>query len=141
MARNTAALRMKADDYNAGKISREEYDTVDSMKRNELSNMAVYVAGIGEIVIVAIGVGILYSLHSNDSIEQNNWGLSVFIAFGSAAWLVVAIPWFVLEKRRPGQAIPAGKNLFTAGLWQLHRAATQIWKLKQSLAYLIGMEP
>lgn len=108
------------------------------MKRNELSNMALYISGIGEIVILAISVAILYRVHSNASPEQNNWGLSILIAFGSAAWLLLAIPWFVLEKRRPGQPVPAGKNLLTAGWWQLQRAATQIWRLKQSLAYLIG---
>lgn len=138
LARNTVALRLKADEYSAGNITREEYDTADSMKRNELSNMALYISGIGEIVILAMSVAILYRVRSNASTEQNNWGLSILIAFGSAAWLLLAIPWFVLEKRRPGQPIPAGKNLLTAGWWQLQRAATQIWRLKQSLAYLIG---
>ena len=138
LARNTLALRLKADEYNAGNITREEYDTADSMKRNELSNMALYISGIGEIFILVIGVAILHGVHSNASAEQNNWGLSILIAFGSAAWLVLAIPWFVLEKRRPGQLVPVGKNLLTAGWWQLQRAATQIWRLKQSLAYLIG---
>ena len=138
LARNTLALRLKAEEYNAGNITREEYDTADSMKRNELSNMALYISGIGEIFILVIGVAILHGVHSNASAEQNNWGLSILIAFGSAAWLVLAIPWFVLEKRRPGQLVPVGKNLFTAGWWQLQRAATQIWRLKQSLAYLIG---
>ena len=109
------------------------------MKRNEISNMALYISGIGEIVIIAISIAILYSIHSNSSAEQNNWGLSILIAWGSAAWLALAIPWFVLEKRRPGQRVPAGKNLLTAGLWQLQRATREIWRLKQSLAYLIGI--
>ena len=138
LARNTVALRLKADEYNAGNITREEYDMADSMKRNELSNMALYISGIGEIVILAISVAILYGIHTRASAEQNNWGLSTLIAFGSAAWLILAIPWFVLEKRRPGQPVPMGKNLFSASWWQLQRAATQIWKLKQSLAFLIG---
>ena len=100
--------------------------------------MALYISGIGEIVILTISVAILYGIHSRASAEQNNWGLSTLIAFGSASWLILAIPWFVLEKRRPGQPVPMGKNLLTAGWWQLQRAATQIWKLKQSLAFLIG---
>ena len=41
-----------------------------------------------------------------------------------------------LEKRRPGQ--DPGMNIVLAGFWQLYRAFTQIWQLKQSLAYLIG---
>ena len=125
--------------YNAGIISREKYDFVDSMKRNEICNMGLYVSGIGEIVVVAIGIGILYGVNSNASEANNNWGLSVLIAWGSAVWLILAIPWFILEKRRPGQPLPPGKSVVSAGLWQLRRAAGKIWKLKQSLAYLIGM--
>lgn len=138
LARNTPALREQAEKYNAGTISRETYDAVDSMKRNEICNMALYVSGIGALPVIAIAIGILYAVNSNGSEANNNWGLSVLMAWGSAVWLTLAIPWFVLEKKRPGQPLPPGKNIVSAGLWQLRRAATNIWKLKQSLAYLIG---
>ena len=141
LARNTPEIRQKVHEYRIGKITREEYDIADSMKRNELSNLALYVSGIGEIIICAFIIAILHGIHSNRSAEQNNWGLSVAVAFGSAAWLMVALPWFFLEKRRPSQPIPPGKNVLTAGLWQMRRGATQIWKLKTSLAYLIGKTP
>lgn len=139
LARNTPTLREHAEKYNAGEISREEYDAVDSMKRNEICNMGLYISGMGEIPLVAIGIGILYSIHSNASTANNNWGLSVLIGWSSSIWLVLAVPWFVLEKRRPGQPLPPGKSIITAGLWQIYRAGTQIWRLKQSLAYLVGM--
>lgn len=141
LARNTPTLREHAERYNAGEISRDEYDAVDSAKRNEICNTALYICGMGEIPIVAIGIGILYGVHSNASTANNSWGLSVLIAWSSALWLVLAIPWFVLEKRRPGQPLPPGKSHVTAGLWQIYRAAIQVWRLKQSLAYLIGMLP
>lgn len=141
LARNTPILRKHAERYNAREISREEYDAVDSTKRNEICNMGLYISGMGEIPFVAVGIGILYGVHSNASTANNNWGLSVLIAWSSAFWLVLAIPWFVLEKRRPGQPLPPGKNYVTAGLWQIYRAAIQVWRLKQSLAYLIGMLP
>jgi hypothetical protein len=64
------------------------------------------------------------------STENNNWGLSIFNAFGSAAELMLAVPWFILEKRRPGQPTPAGMNIIQAGIWQIYRAALDIWKLK-----------
>ena len=139
LARNTLTLREHAEKYNSGKITREEYDTVDSMKRNEIVNMGLYVCGVGQLPLVAIGIGILYGLHSNASTANNNWALSVIVAWTSTYWLILAIPWFFLEKRRPGQPLPPGKNYLTAGLWQIYRAAIQIWRLKQSLAYLIGI--
>ncbi|KAJ9201375.1 hypothetical protein DTO164E3_3682 [Paecilomyces variotii] len=136
LARNTAELKAKAEDYMAGVISRDEYDHADTMKRSQLANMAFYIQSIGEIVILAIIVGIMFGLNVNASEANNNWGLSVLIAFASGVWLLLSIPWFILEKRRPGQD-PRG-NIILAGLKQLSYALSQVWKLKQSLLYLIG---
>lgn len=138
LARNTASQMRKADDLNAGRISLVDYHIADSLKRNELSNIALCLQ-VCVIPICAVIVGILYALRIDDSIENNNWGISVVIAFGSGVWLLLAIPWFVLEKRRKGQDIPPGMNIVTAGLWQLYRAFGYMWKLKQSLYFLLGM--
>ncbi|KAL8939782.1 MAG: hypothetical protein Q9216_003169 [Gyalolechia sp. 2 TL-2023] len=138
LARNTPQLRAKAEEYTDGKITREEYDHVDMMQRSRLANMAFYIQSCGEIVILAVIVGILFAVNVRASEANNNWGLSVLIAFATGVWLLLAIPWFVLEKRRPGQSIPPNMNIVTAGFWQLYRAITQIWRLKQSLLYLVG---
>ncbi|KAK4997369.1 hypothetical protein LTR28_013997, partial [Elasticomyces elasticus] len=106
------------------------------MKRNELSNVAFYIQSLGEIVILAIIVGIMFGVNVNESTAANNWGLSVLIAFATAVWILLSLPWFVLEKRRPGQDTRG--NIVVAGLRQLWAAMTQIWQLKQSLFYLIG---
>ncbi|EUC39913.1 hypothetical protein COCMIDRAFT_31045, partial [Bipolaris oryzae ATCC 44560] len=103
LARNTEAVRTKAGQLTEGTITRDEYEFVDMMKRNEISNTAFYVQSIIEIFILAIIVGIMFSLHINDSAENNNWGLSVLIFFATGVWVICAIPGFVLEKRRPGQ--------------------------------------
>ena len=136
LARNTAALREKAQQYEDGSISKADYDFADSMKRNELSNMAFYIQSIGETIILATIVGVMFGVNVNASTANNNWGLSVLIAYASGIWILLAIPWFILEKRRPGQ--DPGMNIILAGFWQLYRALTQIWQLKQSLFYLIG---
>ena len=116
-------------------------DTVDSMKRNQINNMGECICGLGQPPLIAIGIGILYGLHSNASTANNNWALCVLISWTSVYWLLLALPWFLLEKKRPGQPLPPGKNFLTAGLWQTYRAARQIWKLRQTLMYLISMRP
>ncbi|GAB7356451.1 hypothetical protein MBLNU459_g7219t1 [Dothideomycetes sp. NU459] len=136
LARNTREMRDKAQAYEDGDITRQEYDHADSMKRNQLSNMAFVTQSAGEMVILAVIVGIMFGLNVNASTANNNWGLSVLIAFASGVWLLLSIPWFVLEKRRPG--MKAGTNIVIAGIWQLWHAVTQIWHLRQSLCYLIG---
>jgi len=136
LARNTRALRDEARKYEAGEISREQYEFTDSMKRNEISNTAFYIQSLGEILILAVIVGIMFGIGVNQSEQKNNWGLSVLIAFATGVWLLLALPWFALEKKRPGQ--DPGMNIVIAGFWQLYRAITQIWQLKQSFFYLIG---
>jgi hypothetical protein len=111
-----------------GEISRADYDYADTMKRSELSNIALCVQSVGEIVILAIIARILWGVKVNDSTHKNNWELSILIAIATGVWLLLAIPWFIKEKRRPGQKVPPGMNIITIGLWQL----------RQSLIYLIG---
>lgn len=67
--------------------------------------MSFYISSVGEIVILAIIVGILFAVDVNASTANNNWGLSVLIAFGTGVWLLLAIPWFIKEKRRAGQSV------------------------------------
>ncbi|KAJ5172809.1 Major facilitator superfamily domain general substrate transporter [Penicillium capsulatum] len=137
LARNTIEMKEKADAYVAGSITRDQYDYADSMMRSRLANIAFYVQSVAEIFILAVIVGIMFGLDVNASEDKNNWGLSVLIAFVSGVWLLVSLPWFFLEKHRPGQD-PGRRSVLVAGLWQLWHALKQIWHLKQSLLYLIG---
>lgn len=98
-------MREKAAQYEAGEITRAEYDYADMLKRSELSNVSFYIQSLGEIVILAIIVGIMFGIDVNASVANNNKGLSVLIAFASGMWLLLAIPWFVKEKRRAGQEV------------------------------------
>ncbi|KAJ5728702.1 uncharacterized protein N7483_003210 [Penicillium malachiteum] len=137
LARNTVEMKEKADEYNSGIITREQYNYADTMMRSRLANIAFYVQSVAEIFILASIVGIMFGLDVNASQANNNWGLSVLIAFASGVWVLVALPWFFLEKRRPGLD-PGKRSIFIAGIWQLWHAMRQIWHLKQSLLYLIG---
>lgn len=138
LARNLPVLRRKAEELKAGSISRAEYDRVDSMNRSKMYNIPNYVVSPFQVLILAICNMILYRLDAKESDAKSNWGISVIIAFNSALALVFSLPWFVLEKRRPGQTPPANMNIIRAGLWQWGQTASHIWRLKQTLLYLIG---
>jgi MFS-type transporter involved in bile tolerance (Atg22 family) len=137
LARNTPEMKAKAEAYVAGTITRHEYNYADSMMRSRLANVAYIIQSVAEVVMLAIIIGIMFGLKVQDSVANNNWGLSVLIAFGSAIWLVVSLPWFFMEKRRPGQD-PGKRSILIAGLWQIWHAMKATWRLKQSLIYLIG---
>ncbi|KIW15079.1 hypothetical protein PV08_07866 [Exophiala spinifera] len=138
LARNQPIMRQKAEQYEKGEITREDYDFADMMERNKVYNVAFIMQSAGEIVILAILVGILFALDVDASAANNLWGLSVLIAYATGVWICLAIPWFILEKRRPGQQLPPGMNVISVGFWNIWRALVQIWELKQSLIYLIG---
>lgn len=138
LARNTPWIKESRTAFENDEITLHEMDRRDEMERSRLSNVGFYIQSVGEIVILAIIVGIMFALHVDRSEKDNNWGLSVLIAFATACWLALSMPWFVLEKKRPGMKIPPGLNIVTVGFWQLYEAATQIWQLKQSLIFLAG---
>ncbi|KAI1269935.1 MFS general substrate transporter [Xylariaceae sp. FL1019] len=138
LARNTPLLKEAARAYADGEITHHEYDHQDEMERSRLSNIAFYIQSVGEIVILAIIVGILFGVKVDASTENNNRGQSVLIAFSTGVWLLLSIPWFIIEKKRPGLKVPPGQNMVTVGFWQLKEALGQIWHLKMSLVYLFG---
>ncbi|KAL9468576.1 hypothetical protein ACSS6W_010270 [Trichoderma asperelloides] len=138
LARNTTKLKDSRLQYESGDITLEELDRRDEMERSRLSNVSFYIQSVGEVVILAVIVGIMFGVKVDDSTENNNWGLSVLIAFATAVWLVLSLPWFFVEKKRPGMQIPPGYNIVTVGFWQLYEAMTQIRQLKQSLIFLAG---
>ncbi|RYP33060.1 hypothetical protein DL767_004910 [Monosporascus sp. MG133] len=136
LARNTPEMKEKADAYVAGTITRDEYDYADSLKRSRVVNVAFVIQSFAEVIVLAIMIGVMFGLKVRESQANNDLGLSAIIAFATAIWLVVSLPWFFLEKHRPGQD-PGKRSIIVAGLWQIWHASKAIWQLKQSLLYLI----
>lgn len=64
----------------------QDHMTADSLARNRLSNISFTIASAGEIVVLAIMVGILKALHSEESVQANTKAFSVLIAFSGAVW-------------------------------------------------------
>ena len=73
LARNTPEIRAAMRDFMAGRVSREHFDRTDSMKRNELSNMSLWVNSIGTVSILLLGNGILFGQHANDTTNNSMW--------------------------------------------------------------------
>ena len=67
LARNTREIRTMAEEARQGLIPQDKFDRADSMKRNEISNTAFYIQSLGEIIILAVIVGIMFGLDVNAS--------------------------------------------------------------------------
>jgi hypothetical protein len=63
-----------------------EHADYESIARNRISNISFAVSSAGEIVILAIMVGILKALKSDASVENNTKAFSVLIAFAGGVW-------------------------------------------------------
>ncbi|OJT02457.1 Autophagy-related protein 22 [Trametes pubescens] len=137
LARDLSNVQDSAEKFAAGEKTHVEHADYESMERNRISNVSFAVCSAGEIIILAVMVGILKGLKSDASTENNTKAFSVLIAFAGGIWLLCALPWFFLEKRRPGLALPAGASMLTIGFKQTVVAFRECMRLKQTFLYLI----
>ncbi|KAI8980030.1 MFS general substrate transporter [Trametes punicea] len=137
LARNLPRVQESALQVVSGEKTLSDHADYESLERNRISNISFAVCSAGEIVILAIMVGILKGLKSDASTENNTKAFSALIAFSGGVWLLCALPWFFLEKRRPGLALPPGASMLTIGFKQTFVAFRECLRLKQTFLYLI----
>ncbi|KAI0368007.1 hypothetical protein BV20DRAFT_949065 [Pilatotrama ljubarskyi] len=137
LARDLPNVRNSAVKVVSGEKTLTEHADYESLERNRISNVSFAVCSAGEIVILAVMVGILKGLQSDASTENNTKAFSVLIAFSGGVWLLCALPWFFLEKRRQGLALPPGSSMLTIGFKQTVVAFRECLRLKQTFLYLI----
>ncbi|KAH7930161.1 MFS general substrate transporter [Leucogyrophana mollusca] len=137
LARQLPEVQESALQVAEGKKESDVHAAFESLSRNRVSNISFTVSSVGEILILAVMVGILKGLKAGDSTENNTKAFSVLIAFSGAIWLLCALPWFFLEKRRPGLSLPPGTSLLTVGFRQTYVALRECLRLKQTFLYLV----
>ncbi|KAJ7649889.1 MFS general substrate transporter [Roridomyces roridus] len=137
LARDLPEVKESLEEVKSGRKSLADHTTLTSLSRNRISNISFTISSLGEIIVLAIMVGILKGIKSDASTENNTKAFSVLIAFSGAVWLLCAIPWFVLEKRRPGLNLPSGTTLLTVGFRQTYVAFRECLRLKQTFLYLV----
>jgi hypothetical protein len=62
------------------------------MSRNRISNVSFAVCSAGEIIILAIMVGILKGVKADESTENNTKAFSILIAFSGGVWRNTSLP-------------------------------------------------
>ncbi|KAH9003152.1 MFS general substrate transporter [Lactarius hatsudake] len=132
LARNLPEVQESADEAKRGLKLSDDHSLFESLARNRVSNISFAISSAGEIIILAIMVGILKALDADASPENNTKAFSVLIAFSGGVWLLCAIPWFIFEKRRPGLALPPGTSFVTIGFKQAYVALRECLRLKQT---------
>lgn len=138
LANDLPEVHKAREDYVNGNLTEEEYEYKASMARSKIMNISWVFNNVGFVIACALSLAALAGLHANDSVANNNWGYSVSVAVCTGFWMVLAVPWFLWEKKRPGPQIPKGENYVTFGFKQTWFTAKQAWKLKQTFFYLLA---
>jgi cytochrome bd-type quinol oxidase subunit 2 len=68
------------------RLSVEDHARQASLSRNRVSNMSFAICSLGEVLILAVMVGILKGIKSDESTENNTKAFSVLIAFSGGVW-------------------------------------------------------
>ncbi|KAK0204936.1 autophagy-related protein 22-like protein [Desarmillaria ectypa] len=137
LAQDLPEVKGSLTELNDGHKSQQDHELVTSLAKNRISNISFAVCSAGEIIILAVMVGILKGLRSEENTENNTKAFSVLIAFSGGVWLLCALPWFILEKRRPGLQLPPGTSIMIVGFKQTYVAFGECLRLKQTFLYLI----
>lgn len=140
--------KAREEDLKDGKINQAEYDKIESMERNHISNISTAHSNIGYLLTLVINLSVLLPLQGNPFGNNlalcltNSCKLCDIMAFAQKLmftdWVVLGIWWFLFQQPRPGPKIPKGSNYLTIGWKQVFLAVREIRYLPQTFLYLIG---
>ncbi|KAJ8519663.1 hypothetical protein ONZ45_g3385 [Pleurotus djamor] len=132
LARNTPHARALRDKYEAGEVSKEEYEVEESMEKNRISNISTTHSNIGYIVTLCLNLSVLLPLAGNPKV--NNYAL----VFTNCYWVLCGIWWFIFQQTRPGPPVPKGEHYLTIGWKQIWRAFQEYKRLPYTFVYLFA---
>ncbi|ORX35484.1 autophagy protein [Kockovaella imperatae] len=107
----------------------------DSMERSKLYCWCTFLGSFLQLCALAVAVGIAAAI-GNANFDEQIKNYRVLIGFFGVICVITTVPFFILQKRRSGQQLPAGKGWILAGPRQVLQGAKQARHLKQVLIYL-----
>ncbi|PQE13869.1 Major facilitator superfamily domain general substrate transporter protein [Rutstroemia sp. NJR-2017a BBW] len=124
--------KAREEDLKDGKISQDEYDNIESMERNHISNISTAHSNIGYLLTLAISLSVLLPL------QGDKFANNLALCLTNSYWLVLGIPWFIFAQKRPGPSLPKGSSYLTIGWKQVYLSLREIRHLPQTFIYLLA---
>ncbi|EGX93234.1 autophagy protein (Atg22), putative [Cordyceps militaris CM01] len=120
-----------------GTKSPEEHAELDSYERSKLYNFC-NITGSGLVVVFyAIAVGISAGI-GFDTPTKLIRSYNVLMGYFGALTVVATVPFFLVQKHRPGQQLPEGTSFCTVGFKQVWSAMKSAKELRQCMLYLLA---
>ncbi|THC92812.1 hypothetical protein EYZ11_007714 [Aspergillus tanneri] len=125
LARYMPHVQKAREDLKNGEINQEEYDAIESLERNHISN-------IGYLMTLLINLSVLLPL------QHTNYSNNLALCLTNSYWVILGIWWFIFQQRRPGPKVPKGSNYATIGFKQLWLALREVRSLPQTFLYFVA---
>ncbi|KAF7302468.1 Autophagy-related protein [Mycena chlorophos] len=132
LARNTARAKEIQAKYEAGEMSKEEFELEESLQKNLISNISTAHSNIGYVVTLCLNLSILLPLANNPLVDNYTLVLT------NMYWVITGIWWFIFQQPRPGPPLPKGEHYVTIGWKQIWAASKQYKQLPYTFIYLFS---
>ncbi|KXG46935.1 Major facilitator superfamily domain, general substrate transporter [Penicillium griseofulvum] len=133
LARYTPHVRKaREEDLREGKIDQEEYDAIESLERNHISNISTAHSNIGYLLTLVLNLSVLLPL------QNNSFSNNLALCLTNSYWVILGIWWFIFQQKRPGPKIPKGSSYSTIGFKQIWLAIREIRSLPQTFLYFFA---
>ncbi|CAG7945241.1 unnamed protein product [Penicillium nalgiovense] len=133
LARYTRHVRKAREEgLREGKIDQEEYDTIESLERNHISNISTAHSNIGYLLTLVLNLSVLLPL------QNNSFSNNLALCLTNSYWVILGIWWFIFQQKRPGPKIPKGSSYATIGFKQIWLAIREIRSLPQTFLYFFA---
>ncbi|RDW59791.1 autophagy-related protein [Coleophoma cylindrospora] len=124
--------KARDEDLKEGKINQAQYDKIESMERNHISNVSTAHSNIGYLLTLVINLSVLLPL------QGHSFANNLALCLTNSYWVVLGIWWFIFQQKRPGAKMPKGSNYLTIGFKQVLLAIKEVRHLPQTFIYLLA---
>ncbi|ORX36955.1 putative autophagy protein [Kockovaella imperatae] len=137
LVRDLPKIIQSENEVRQGLKSPEEHERLDQYERAQLYNMSNITGSALVVVTYAISIGISYALgYGSDATLIHSY--NILLAYFGAITVLCTLPFLILQKHRPGQALPEGVSFWTAGPRQVWSATKHARHLKHCMLYLVA---
>lgn len=117
-----------------GVEAEKEAVEVEALERARLSSHSTAHSNWGYLFVLLLSLSLLLPSSTKNMPRVEVYVLTLTVGY----WFVFALPWFILQKPRPGPPLPKGASWLTIGWKQIAAAAREYKHLPYTFAYLAG---
>ncbi|PYH77254.1 autophagy-related protein Atg22B2 [Aspergillus uvarum CBS 121591] len=132
LARHMPHVQSARRDLKEEKISKREYDAIESLERNHISNVSTAHSNIGYLAVLVLNLSVLLPL------QKYSFSNNLALCLTNSYWVILGIWWFIFQQKRPGPRVPEGSSYATIGFKQIWLALRKVRSLPQTFLYFVA---